>query len=269
MLLVWFVFFFSEKARQATGKHNKVSAAIFSLRNKQFPKPTDKPHLQRFLHSVHEQQWAASFTFLHQQLVREPKLRGAGSPAHRQISTKIQTTQRCINQTAHSPPASHKERVWNQKEQGIKSTWSASNMLHLRGCARGHNIKFFHKDKCKLTSHTSGFGYVSVVRGWFVFKKGFCYLCHFPIYLSQRKTKKQKFVCKRSTFRLPEMEEAHLTDEKLSCPQRGQDSLFHALLASSTFSVSHLKLFGKLCRQKTSLLKFTKRTWRVKKLPGY
>lgn len=81
--------------------------------------------------------------------------------------------------------------------------------------------------------------------------------------------KEQKFVCKRSTLRLPEMEEAHLTDEKLSCPQRGQDSLFHPLLASSTFSVSHLKLFGKLCRQKTSLLKFTKRTWRVKKLPDY
>lgn len=175
--------------------------------------------------------------------------------------------QRCINQTAHSPPASHKERVWNQKEQGIKSTWSASNMLAFERLCKGTQHQVLPQRASSPPTLQALGMFLLLQVSLFLRKVSVIYVIFLSTYPKGKK--KQKFVCKRSTFRLPEMEEAHLTDEKLSCPQRGQDSLFHPLLASSTFSVSHLKLFGKLCRQKTSLLKFTKRTWRVKKLPDY
>lgn len=73
---------------------------------------------------------------------------------------------------------------------------------------------------------------------------------------------------KRSTFRPPKMKNTHLTDE-LSCPRGRLNSSFDGLLASFTFSISHLELFRKLCRQRTSLPKITKKIVVVKKLPDF
>lgn len=110
------MFFFSEKARQTTGKHTEVSTATSSLRNKE---PLKCIALQFSLQGS----WAPESCIV----CLCPSATGQGtfsgtvsSPAHRQPLPKFRQCNGVLNRQHVYHRLPNKEWVRSQKEQGLK-----------------------------------------------------------------------------------------------------------------------------------------------------